>query len=134
MTLDEANRIWNDCYNSNPDAARSMLDVLAHTAARRRIAVLGEMLELGWAAEQLHREVGRYAAARADVVIGVRGEAKRIVEGALEAGLDAASVFYFDDPADAGRCARRIAAAGDALLFKGSRGVRVERALETFLG
>jgi UDP-N-acetylmuramoyl-tripeptide--D-alanyl-D-alanine ligase len=126
--------IWNDCYNSNPDAARSMLDVLGNTPARRRIAVLGEMLELGWAAEALHREVGRYAAGRADIVIGVRGEARRIVEGALAAGLDAARAFYFDDPADAGKFAREIAASGDALLFKGSRGVRVERALERFLG
>src|SRR4029434_459725 len=54
--------IWNDCYNSNPEAARAMLEVLAATPARRRVAVLGEMLELGHSAEDLHRDVGRYAA------------------------------------------------------------------------
>jgi UDP-N-acetylmuramoyl-tripeptide--D-alanyl-D-alanine ligase len=120
--------VWNDCYNSNPEAARSMIDVLAGTEAHRRIAVLGEMLELGHASERLHRELGRYAAARGiDTVIGVRGDARFLVE---EAGRNAQ---FFDDPAEAGNAARAIAHPGDAILFKASRGVRIERALEAFL-
>jgi UDP-N-acetylmuramoyl-tripeptide--D-alanyl-D-alanine ligase len=120
--------IWNDCYNSNPEAAHSMIDVLAGTQARRRIAVLGEMLELGHASEQLHREVGRYAAARGiDTLIGVRGDARYVVD---EAGGGAA---FFEDPVEAGRAARALAGPGDAVLFKASRGVRIERALEAFL-
>src|SRR5579862_7957969 len=64
--------IWNDCYNSNPEAAKAMIDVLRGTTAARRIAVLGEMLELGRAGEELHREVGRYAAGHGvDLLIGV---------------------------------------------------------------
>ena len=121
--------IWDDCYNSNPEAAQSMLDVLRETRAVRRIAVLGEMLELGHASEELHRQVGRYAAGRADLVIGIRGAARYMVAAAAQAGVDAE---FFEDPAEAGERARQVARSGDAILFKGSRGVKVEKALERF--
>jgi UDP-N-acetylmuramoyl-tripeptide--D-alanyl-D-alanine ligase len=122
--------IWNDCYNSNPEAAQSMLDVLCATPAARRIAVLGEMLELGHAADELHRQVGRYAAGRhVDLLIGVRGAARAMVEAAAQAGIEAQ---FFEEPSDAGDCARQVARSGDAILFKGSRGVKVEKALERF--
>jgi UDP-N-acetylmuramoyl-tripeptide--D-alanyl-D-alanine ligase len=121
--------IWDDCYNSNPEAAQSMLDVLRETPATRRIAVLGEMLELGHASEELHRQVGRYAAGRVDLLIGIRGAARYMVEAAAQAGVDAE---FFEDPAEAGERARQLASSGDAILFKGSRGVKVEKALERF--
>jgi UDP-N-acetylmuramoyl-tripeptide--D-alanyl-D-alanine ligase len=126
--------VWNDCYNSNPEATRSMLDVLAAARAGRRIAVLGEMLELGRAAEDLHRQIGRYAATSGvDLLVGVRGHARDMIEAARAAGLANGSAVFFDDPADAGEFARGAARQGDAILFKGSRGVHVERALERFL-
>ena len=126
--------IYDDCYNSNPDAVRAMLDVLRDTPARRRIAVLGEMLELGHWAEPLHRDVGHYVAESGiNVLIGIRGAARLMVDAALLAGLGADAAFFLDDPRDAGRLARVIAQPGDAILFKGSRGVRVELALEEFL-
>jgi UDP-N-acetylmuramoyl-tripeptide--D-alanyl-D-alanine ligase len=126
--------VWNDCYNSNPEAAQSMIDVLRSTPARRRIAVLGEMLELGHASEELHRRVGRYAAGHGvDVLIGVRGHANWMCAEALAAGMKAGSVMFVEDPAEAGEFARAIARGGDAVLFKGSRGVRVERAVERFV-
>jgi UDP-N-acetylmuramoyl-tripeptide--D-alanyl-D-alanine ligase len=126
--------VWNDCYNSNPEAAQSMIDVLRQTPAGKRIAVLGEMLELGTAAEELHRQVGRYAAGHGvDVLVGVRGHARSMVEAAVEAGLAKTAAHFFDDPAQAGDFVRRTARAGDAILFKGSRGVKVEQALERFL-
>jgi UDP-N-acetylmuramoyl-tripeptide--D-alanyl-D-alanine ligase len=122
--------IWNDCYNANPEAAQSMLDVLRETPAKRRIAVLGEMLELGSAGEELHRQVGRYAARGGiDLLIGVRGAARAMVEAAAQAGVQ---TQFFENPIDAGECAREIARPGDAVLFKGSRGVKVEKALERF--
>jgi len=123
--------VWNDCYNSNPEAAQRMIDVLGQTHAARRIAVLGEMLELGHAADALHREVGAYAARHGvDVLIGVRGQARLMVEAASAQGIRAAQ--FFEDPAEAGEFVRAMAHAGDAVLFKGSRGVRMERALERF--
>ena len=126
--------IWNDCYNSNPEAAQSMLDVLHETPAARRMAVLGEMLELGRAAEELHRQVGRYAAERGiDFLIGVRGSAQAMIDAAVGAGLPESAAYFFEDPAEAGDFARGKARPGDAVLFKGSRGVQVERALERFL-
>lgn len=121
--------IWNDCYNSNPEAAQSMLDVLRATPAGHRIAVLGEMLELGNASEELHRQVGRYAGGHVDLLIGVRGAARAMVEAARQAGVEAE---FYDDPAAAGERARQVARPGDAVLFKGSRGVKVEKALERF--
>jgi UDP-N-acetylmuramoyl-tripeptide--D-alanyl-D-alanine ligase len=133
-TLHNGIVIWNDCYNSNPEAAQSMLDVLLETPATRRIAVLGEMLELGGSSAELHRQVGQYAGRyaagrRVDLLIGVRGAARAMVEAARQAGVAAE---FFEDPAEAGDRARQAARSGDAVLFKGSRGVMVEKALERF--
>jgi UDP-N-acetylmuramoyl-tripeptide--D-alanyl-D-alanine ligase len=126
--------IWNDCYNSNPEAARAMLDVLAGTPARRRVAVLGEMLELGHTAEDLHRDVGRYVAEQGiDVLIGIRGAACAMVTEARRAGMSDGAAIFFEDPREAGEAVRRMLQPGDAVLFKGSRGVAVERALERLL-
>src|SRR5207247_9161907 len=123
--------VWNDCCNCNAEAGEAMLDVLRATAAERRIAGLGEMLEVGNSSDELHREVGRYAATHGvDLLIGVRGSALAMVEEASAAGLDAR---FLDDPAEAGKLVRDQARPGDALLFKGSRGVKVELALAELL-
>ena len=125
--------IYNDCYNSNPDAARAMLDVLRDTPARRRIAVLGEMLELGRWAEPLHRDVGSYAAmCGIDVLVGIGGATRHMLDAATRAGLPAGAALFFDDPAAAGQFVRTLAQPGDVILFKGSRGVHVELALQQF--
>lgn len=126
--------IFNDCYNSNPDAAKHMLDLLRDTPAQRRIAVLGEMLELGRWAEPLHRDVGTYAArCGISVLIGIRGAAQFLVDAAIEAGLAVDAAYFFPDPAEAGAALKQLAQPGDAILFKGSRGTHVEKALEEFL-
>jgi UDP-N-acetylmuramoyl-tripeptide--D-alanyl-D-alanine ligase len=126
--------VYNDCYNSNPDAVRAMLDVLRDAPARRRIAVLGEMLELGHWAEPLHRAIGDYVAESGiNVLVGIRGAACLMLDAAKRAGLRADAAFFFDEPAAAGRLVRSLAEPGDAILFKGSRGVHVELALQEFV-
>jgi UDP-N-acetylmuramoyl-tripeptide--D-alanyl-D-alanine ligase len=121
----------NDCYNANPEAMRSMLELLRDTPARRRIAVLGEMLELGREAGNLHRGTGHFAAEQGiDAVLGVRGAARFMVDGAIEAGLSGSAALFFDTPEQAGDYLRDYMLPGDAVLFKGSRGVQVEKAIE----
>lgn len=127
--------IINDCYNSNPRALAFMLQSLAETpAVGRRIAVLGEMLELGPASPDLHRESGKLAARSADIVIGVRGDARHLVDGAIEAGLEASHARFFASTAEAGDYVASLVQSGDLLLFKGSRGVRLEEALSKIAG
>ena len=110
-----------------------MVDLLGTTPARRRFAVLGEMLELGLSAEPLHREIGSYVAARGiDVLIGIRGASRHMVDQAMDSGMSGAA-YFFEDPATAGDFVRQMVKPGDAVLFKGSRGVQVEKAVERLL-
>jgi UDP-N-acetylmuramoyl-tripeptide--D-alanyl-D-alanine ligase len=119
-----------DCYNSSPKALMAAVDTLAAMPARRRIVVAGEMLELGPTGEQLHRECGRYmAASKLDFLLGVRGSAKPMVEAASEAGMKAE---FAATPEEAGEWLARETREGDAVLLKASRGVKLEKALETW--
>ena len=118
----------NDCYNSNPKALKSMVDALASMEATRRIVVAGEMLELGPEAAQLHSECGSFIASRGiDKVLGVRGNAEHLVAGAKAGGVEAEFVAT---PEEAGAWLARELKAGDAVLVKASRGVRLEKAIE----
>lgn len=120
--------IINDCYNSNPRALEAMIDTLASMKAERRILVVGEMLELGPTAEDLHRECGKHAAEKKiDMVIGVRGMARAVAEAACGSGTQAQ---FMETPEQAGEWLARNLRPGDAVLLKASRGVKLERALE----
>jgi UDP-N-acetylmuramoyl-tripeptide--D-alanyl-D-alanine ligase len=127
--------VINDCYNSNPRALDFMVDALAGMkpgAGGRRIVVAGEMLELGTAGEDLHRRCGVHAAERGvDVLIGVRGQARHIVEAARQ-GSKRIKAEFVEKPEDAGEWLAREAKAGDVVLLKASRGVKLEKALETW--
>ncbi len=121
-------KIINDCYNSNPAALRAMIAALMRLPARRHIVVAGEMLELGPETGALHAEAGKEAArAGADWVVGVQGAALALAEEAARAGTMS---LFFQTAEEAGAWLQRELREGDAVLVKGSRGVRLERALE----
>jgi UDP-N-acetylmuramoyl-tripeptide--D-alanyl-D-alanine ligase len=120
--------ILNDSYNSNPEALRSMIRSLAGRIAERRILVAGEMLELGEQGIALHAACGRAAAeAGLDLVVGVQGNAVHLAQAACASGV--ASLFL-SSAEDAGRWLAHMLEPGDVVLVKGSRGVRLERAIE----
>ncbi len=121
--------ILNDCYNSNPEALRAMIRTLAaRPAPGRRILVAGEMLEMGEQGPTLHLACGRAAAeAGLDLVVAVAGNAEHLATAACAGGVP--SVFLRDAEA-AGQWLAQNLRPGDVVLVKGSRGVRLERAIE----
>lgn len=124
--------IVNDCYNSNPEALRSMISTLAARPAQRRILVAGEMLEMGEQGPALHAACGRAAAeAGLDLVVGVGGNAEHLAAAASKGGV--ASLFLPNAEA-AGRWLKQNLKPGDVVLVKGSRGVHLERAIAALTG
>ncbi len=126
--------VVNDSYNSNPAALLSMVDTLVDgsASAKRRIVVAGEMLELGEEAESIHRELGKRISGKGiDLLVGVRGLAQQLVEGAQEAKFD--NAIFAEDSEAAGAVVSEQVREGDVILIKGSRGVRTEKVLEKLL-
>lgn len=120
--------VVNDCYNCNPKALHAMVDTLASMPAKRRIVIAGAMLELGTTEEELHRDAGEHIAKKAiDVLLGVSGPARFIVEAAQKAGIRAEFVATSEE---AGDWLARETRDGDVVLLKASRGVKLEKALE----
>ena len=126
----------NDSYNSSPAALHAMIKVLAATPGyRRRILAAGEMRELGATSPQLHREAGKFAAETGKIewVVGVEGDAAQIVEGAVAAGVPRAQTKLLVSSEEAAKFLADFIAPGDLLLVKGSRGVKMERIVESLL-
>jgi UDP-N-acetylmuramoyl-tripeptide--D-alanyl-D-alanine ligase len=122
----------DDSYNANPTATRRALEVLAQSDAKRRIAVLGEMLELGEQATALHEAVGRAAAiARIDALLTVGGApAAALAEAAIAGGMPRSQVRHFATSDEAAAALAQLAGRGDLVLVKGSRGIRTDRVVE----
>ncbi len=117
--------IINDCYNSNPNSVTSALMSLS-TLPGRHICILGDMLELGEMSQQLHRQVGEYAAhSGADVIIACGKLAEDIYKGARESGKQT-DTWYFPDKESLYSVLPGLISAGDAILVKASRGMRFE--------
>lgn len=118
-----------DCYNASPDSQKAGLNSLCKIAKGRKIAVLGDMLELGSYSEQLHRTVGEYAAqCGVDVLYTVGEESKHMAKGAVDMGLK--SVQSFTDKTALAKLLARELREGDTILFKASRGMKLEEVFE----
>jgi UDP-N-acetylmuramoyl-tripeptide--D-alanyl-D-alanine ligase len=125
-------RIINDAYNANPASMKAAIALLAEMAnGGRTIAVLGDMLELGAEEQAMHQDVGTYVATHGiSVLVACGGLSRHIAQGARAAGIAAARVHEVADSAAAAAAARRLARAGDVVLVKGSRGMKMEKVVE----
>ena len=124
----------DDSYNASPVAMQRLLELLAR-APGRRVAVLGEMYELGDLAEEAHRLVGTEAAAACDLLVAVGGaDAGLIADGARKAGLRDDVVHLVEDAGRAAELLHRVLRSGDVVLVKGSRGVGLDRTVVALTG
>jgi UDP-N-acetylmuramoyl-tripeptide--D-alanyl-D-alanine ligase len=123
--------VIDDSYNSNPKALTEMIRFLGNLQGyKRKIIVAGEMLELGTTSAELHRSCGREAAqSGAALIVGVQGEARSVLDGAREAGVEDERLKFASDSAEAGELVSRFVRSGDVVLIKGSRGVKLELVL-----
>ena len=124
--------IIKDCYNAGPESMAAALRVLGKKEGRR-IAVLGDMLELGDCAWAEHYRIGRIAAENAQLVYAYGPNAMRVVGGAITGGMSENKARAFETREEMARTLKAIAKPGDVLLFKGSHGMHMEMVLEAFL-
>ena len=120
--------IYDDTYNSNPYALSRALALMEQAGVSgRRIAVIGDMLELGDRELDYHRDAGRAIPKSIDVVIGVGKRSRALLEGAAEAGFGNPSLHHFDDAPVAGEFLKTFIRPGDLVLIKASRGIGLDR-------
>ena len=123
--------IYDDTYNSNPYAVSRALTLLKQAEAKgRRIAVLGDMLELGEKELDYHAETGRGVPSDVDVVVGVGRRSKALLDGARDAGFDDGRLHHFDDAAGAADFLEGFIRPGDLVLIKASRGIGLDKVVE----
>ncbi len=125
--------VIDDCYNASPESMRAslcVLDQLSKDRSARRIALLGDMRELGQSSTQLHREIGEFSVNKVDILCTFGVLASAIADGAVAAGLDARSVISFTDPGAHNECGQALCSIlreGDILLVKASRAMEAEK-------
>ena len=126
--------IIDDSYNSSPTAVESaLLSLKELSGATRKIAVLGDMLELGQYSSREHERVGELTAKCADVLFTIGIRARKIAEGALEHGMNEKVIFQYEDAVKAGRELQAYLNLGDVILVKASQGIRAEKIVEEIM-
>ncbi|HEU4685429.1 MAG TPA: UDP-N-acetylmuramoyl-tripeptide--D-alanyl-D-alanine ligase [Nitrospira sp.] len=129
-------QIINDCYNANPASMKAAIQLLAEwNPARERVAVLGDMLELGPESRAMHREVGQYAAEKGlSRLVACGSLGREIAEGARKGGMVDSAITEMADAAAAVDAVRAIVRRGDVVLVKGSRGMKMEQVVQGLTG
>lgn len=126
--------IIDDSYNAAPESVAEALGLLARIPREHKVAVLGDMLEIGSESDRLHREIGqKVAAVNPDRLITIGPSGKLIADGAREAGLDPVRVLSFDTSEEAGRPLQNLLVPGTVVLVKASQGIRAERVTKEIL-
>ena len=124
--------ILKDCYNAGPESMEAALKVLGSKPVRR-VAVLGDMLELGTCTQAEHYRVGRIAAEKADIVLAYGPNAARVVGGCLTGGMTEKTAQAFTEIDQITAALERLVKPGDYILVKGSHGMHMEKILDAFL-
>jgi UDP-N-acetylmuramoyl-tripeptide--D-alanyl-D-alanine ligase len=119
--------ILDDSYNASPLSMHAALETLKGLPAKRRIAVLGDMLEIGRYSMEAHERMGRIAAKAASILVTIGPRAKFIAEGAKEAGLNRRNIFSFETAEDACETVGQLLKKGDLVLLKGSHSMNLEK-------
>ena len=121
--------IIDDTYNSSPSSTLGALELLALMPGRK-IAVIGDMLELGSFTEEAHRRVGAKAAQVADIVLAVGERAIFLADEAKKQGMPKEKIFHFASSEEAGRLLQDLMEERDVILVKGSQGIRMEKVVK----
>ena len=126
--------IIDDTYNASPVAGEAAVEALANIKTKgKKIAVLGDMLELGKFTIEEHQKLGELVGKNVDLLLAVGPRAKYMVEGALSSDMSEKNIIEFDDARLAGKYLEGVIGDGDVILAKGSQSMRVERAVEEIM-
>lgn len=126
--------IIDDTYNSSPVALNEALTILGEIDTKnKKIAILGDMLELGKYSVSEHKKIGEFAKKVCDILIVVGVRAKDIMQGAIESGMSKENIFEFENSTEAGKFVKTIIKKNDVILVKGSQLMRMERVVENIM-
>ena len=126
--------IIDDSYNSSPIACENAINTLEEIKiSGRKIAVLGDMLELGRHTDEEHKKIGKLVAKVADVLVTVGIRAPNFALGAMNFGMDEKNIYQFEDSREAGKFVEQMIKKGDLVLVKGSQAVRMEKVVEEIM-
>ena len=123
----------NDCYNANPLSMKNAIKMLQYIEGGHKIAVLGDMLELGDIKKEAHREIGQYVVQKnIDYLITTGPLGQYIAKGARESGMNTNNIFYIEDKPKINDKLKKITKPQDIILIKGSRGMKMEVIYQDF--